>query len=86
VTQDTFDYEFQKAVVTQLGGAEIQAVREAIAEARVKAEEAGKAAMKQETCATPCERFVYVDTTIDTIETGYTKPKRGGLKIHITGR
>jgi hypothetical protein len=85
VKDGTFDYEFKKTVVKQLGGTGRQAVREAIAEAKDKATKEGEAAMKDETCAKPCERIIYVDVTIDNIAAQYTNAKKGKLTIEITG-
>jgi hypothetical protein len=41
--------------------------------------------MKDETCAKLCERFIYVDVTIDNITSAYTNLKKGKLTITISG-
>ena len=85
ITNGAFNYTFKKTVVKQVGGTGRQAVREAIDEAKDKAEKEGRTSMKDETCAKPCERFIYVDVTIDNITSAYTNLKKGKLTITISG-
>ena len=83
IKQDTFEYRVKKVVVKKAGGTGVMAVREAVDEAKDQAEREGEAAMKKETCAKPCDRFIYVEPTIDA---KYTNAKKGELTIVITGR
>ncbi len=85
--QGAFDYEIKKKGVNEkpYGGTGRQAVEEAIAEAKDKAEQEGEAAMKNEKCKEPCERIIYVDVTIDNIKPTYTNAKKSKLTIEISG-
>ena len=85
VANGTINYRVRKKIIKALGGTGIQAVRDALEEAREKARQDGEAAMQNETCAKPCDRLIYVEPTIDTITATYAPGKKDQLVVVITG-
>lgn len=86
VKKALFNYTFTKQIVKAFGGTWQIAVKEAIDEAKDKAQDAGETAMKDEKCAEPCERLIYVDVTIDKIVPTWTPGKKGKeIVIAISG-
>lgn len=72
-----FNYSFTKRIGKKFGGTWQIAVQEAIDEARKKAQADGEAAMKNETCAEPCQCFIYVDISLARIAPAWTPGKVG---------
>jgi hypothetical protein len=67
---ETFDFplkegSFEFVRVSRRTVADIQQV---LTQAKEEAETKGNDAMKDETCASPCERIIYVDISIDSVE------------------
>jgi len=51
--------------------------QDAIDETRRKVQDKGEAAMKNEKCAKPCERHIYVEISIDNIVPRWSPGKKG---------
>ena len=80
VKGDNFEYGFIK----NYSGTFIDAMKEVYKEAREKAEKAGEDALKDETCHGPCERAIFVDTGIKSIDFG--RREQGSFNCEIKGR
>jgi hypothetical protein len=86
VKHKTFSYTYKKQIVQALGGTWQIAVQEAIDQAKARAERAGEKAMQKETCKGDCQRFIYVDISIDKIAPTWTPGLKGiELVIPISG-
>jgi hypothetical protein len=86
VMAGAFAYSFTKKILKKLGGTWQLAVQDAIDEARDKARGAGEAAMVGETCAAPCECFIYVDVSLDRITPAWVPGKVGKqIVIPVSG-
>jgi hypothetical protein len=59
-------------------------MKEVYKEVREQAEKAGEDALKDETCHGPCERAIFVDTRIKSIDFG--RREEGSFDCEITGR
>src|SRR5262245_57440823 len=78
------NYTKQKTLAPKLGGTWQIAEQDAIDEAKAVAEADGVAAMANETCKHPCQRFIYVESHIANIMPKWIK-KGKVLEITITG-
>src|SRR5471032_1375035 len=61
------NYTVTKKISKKGGGTWQIAVQEAIDEAKQQAQDDGEKAMKKEECDDPCERFIYVEPSLDKI-------------------
>jgi hypothetical protein len=80
------NYSVTKKISKKGGGTWQIAEQEAIDEARQQGDTSGKTALKNETCAAPCDCFIFVDVSIDGITPVWAAGKKGKvLDITITG-
>jgi len=80
VLSGNFDLLISK---TYAGNGRVQAIKDAYADARKTAEKEGEDAMKDETCDRPCQRFIYVEPSIEKME--ITKDDPGNIVCNFTG-
>ena len=80
------NYKTKKKVVKAVGGTGLIALKEAIDEAKAQAEADGEAALKNDTCGEGCEKFVFVDISIDKIDWKWGVGKKSDeLSVDISG-
>jgi|SRR6516162_6487326 len=85
---ETYDWvkgeDFEYGFIKNYSGTFIDAMKEVYKEAREQAEKAGEEALKDETCLGPCQRAIFVDTSIKSIEFGKKDP--GAFNCDVKGR
>ena len=77
------DVTITQKISVKGGGTLQMAMQEAIDKARQDAEDAGKAALKDQTCKAPCECFIFVDVSLAPIAPKWVGKNK--LEVRIKG-